>query len=754
MKVNSQVRNLKKSLSVHIEPQEYKPDQDLINKKWKISLEQISEILKSGSVNFCYQELYQTINDLITFEIPTEVINTFEMLFMKHADGTVKDFKNLMQITNIDEFFLQFNSIWLKITHNFNLLKKILSKFEKKYFSIVSNSISQTSVWSLYLENLKKIFKIDAIFIQHLTDKILLKIYKYRLKEYKKFIVNEKDDVDMTDYSSCQSEIDLIKIGINFLWETSIYKETFSENYLCHTSDYLSNIIQNILNKSIEDYISFAELSFEVETKLIQSYLNEYSLKKMINTLEYKFIYENRKNILSKIFPKDQTTLTTQNLFLDAKKLDLIKRVYILFKRIKIEEELRKSWLEYLDHFAEKIFKEFNKTYTVVKFFENIKNLKLNIDQTLHESFLDDEKFKATAKEGFVKTLNLKPNAVADYFSNYIHHILIDSDIEEKKIIEIIDEFMNVFKYLDAKDMFESFHIKRLGNRLLYNLTNSTKGEKYLMEKLRSQCGNVFVTKSEEMLSDIENSMEMTLNCKLETPVNFNVNFYVLSTYAWPINKIVSGLVNDSIFNLQNEFKIFNKPKFAGKALNWHLPWCSGDLSYNINNKNVIIHVNGVQAAILIKYNKRRNSISLKELIRLTTLEKDDVFHNLSILANSQIIIYDKESDSYKINPSFNPTKSLLNINDHNSKEDSSVDEIREAEERNWEDRKHVIDALLMKTLKFKKQLKTHDLIESVLKIIKFPCEISAVSTRIQQLISNGYLTKDEKDGDIIKYNP
>ena len=141
-------------------------------------------------------------------------------------------------------------------------------------------------------------------------------------------------------------------------------------------------------------------------------------------------------------------------------------------------------------------------------------------------------------------------------------------------------------------------------------------------------------------------------------------------------------------------------------------------------------------------------------LIRLTTLEKDDVFHNLSILANSQIILYDKESDSYKINPSFNPTKSLLNINDHNSKEDSSVDEIREAEERNWEDRKHVIDALLMKTLKSKKQLKTHDLIESVLKIIKFPCEISAVSTRIQQLISNGYLTKDEKDEDIIKYNP
>jgi hypothetical protein len=754
MKVNSQLRNLKKSLSVHIEPLQYKPDPELINKKWKMCLEQISEILKSGNVNFCYQELYQTINDLITFEIPAEVINTFEKLFMNQAESTVQIFKSLMQITNIDQFFLQFNSLWEKITYNFNLLKKILSKFEKKYFSIISNSISQTSVWSLYLENLKKIFSRDNSFIQHLTEKILYKISKYRIKEYKNYLANEKEDVEMTD-SQSESDLEVIKLCINFLWETSIYKETFSENYLSSSSNYLSSIIQNILSsRSIEDYISFAELAFEVENKLIHSYLNEYSLKKMINMLESKFIYENRKSILSKIFPKDDSTVTTQNLFLDSKKLDLIKRVYILFKRIKIEEELRKSWLEYLDHFAEKIFKEFNKNYTVVKFFENIKNLKINIDQTLHESFLDDDKFKATAKEGFVKTLNLKPNAVADYFSNYVHHILIDSDTEENKIIETVSEFMNVFKYLDAKDMFESFHIKRLGNRLLYNLTNSTKGEKYLMEKLRSQCGNVFVTKSEEMLSDIENSMEMTLNCKLETPVNFNVNFYVLSTYAWPINKIVSGLVNDSIFNLQNDFKNFYKSKFAGKALNWHLPWCSGDLSYQINNKSVMLHVNGVQAAILLKYTKSRNSLSLKELIRLTTLEKDDVLYNVTILSNNHVIIYDKENDSFKLNPSFHPTKSHLNINDHNSKEETSVDEIREVEERNWEDRKHVIDALLMKTLKAKKQLKTHDLIEAVLKIIKFPCEISVVGTRIQLLISNGYLTKDEKDEDIVKYNP
>lgn len=48
-------------------------------------------------------------------------------------------------------------------------------------------------------------------------------------------------------------------------------------------------------------------------------------------------------------------------------------------------------------------------------------------------------------------------------------------------------------------------------------------------------------------------------------------------------------------------------------------------------------------------------------------------------------------------------------------------------EERNWEDRKYVIDALIMKTLKAKKAMKQAELIQSVLVLAKFPCEVKEI---------------------------
>jgi hypothetical protein len=46
-------------------------------------------------------------------------------------------------------------------------------------------------------------------------------------------------------------------------------------------------------------------------------------------------------------------------------------------------------------------------------------------------------------------------------------------------------------------------------------------------------------------------------------------------------------------------------------------------------------------------------------------------------------------------------------------------------EERNWEDRKHVIDAFIMKVMKSKKALKKEDLIQNVRGAIKFNFEVN-----------------------------
>ena len=48
--------------------------------------------------------------------------------------------------------------------------------------------------------------------------------------------------------------------------------------------------------------------------------------------------------------------------------------------------------------------------------------------------------------------------------------------------------------------MFEHFFIKRLAISCLYNLNVSEELQNYLIEQLKNECGNFFVSKSEEMI--------------------------------------------------------------------------------------------------------------------------------------------------------------------------------------------------------------------------------------------------------------
>ena len=745
MKVNSEIRNLKRNIIVNVEKVSNEPDVGLIIDSWRELIISMQDILERGNVNLCYQEIYQKINDLLMFEIPASVSLTIEEMFSTHAKNTFKILKDLAIVQENSNFFEAFNSIWKNISKNFSLLRKILIKFEKIYFSNRFNinshddRVKYNSTWGFYMDNLKNILQKDSQFLEILIKKILDKINIYR------------DSL----YSSCGNEslsFNEINEAISFLWEADLYKGLFHENFMKLSLNYYSDLASKIINaKPIEEYIGFVEKSLEVENNLIISYLNEFSLKKIIQQLEVKLILENKSEILKNIFNSisNQKSIT----FLNEDHLSIIKKVYIFFKKLKIEDDLKKCWLSFVQITSGKIFKDFDRNYTIVDFFENLIKLKKNIDITILQGYLSDEKFKSAAKEAFVKSLNLKPNTVADYLSRYIDHILKMSDTEEKLIMNKIDEFIIIFKNIDAKDMFESFFIKRLANRLLYNLTSTTNGERYLIEKLRTECGNVFVTKSEEMLSDIKLSTDLTLNSTMSFS-NIQFNFYVLSTNSWPVSKIVQGHINDEISQIQKEFISVNKAKFAGKALKWHYPYCSGELSYKFNNKNVTIEANGVQIAILAKFTKARSEISFEDLVKLTMIESLDLLTCLnSLVKNFQILTYDKVKDTYKLNNSFIPTKTHLIINDQVNSQETSQEEIREVEERNWEDRKHVLDALIMKTLKLKKQMKIQDIIQNVSELVKFPCEISALNERIKSLATGGYLVKDDKDPELIKYS-
>jgi cullin 1 len=382
--------------------------------------------------------------------------------------------------------------------------------------------------------------------------------------------------------------------------------------------------------------------------------------------------------------------------------------------------------------------------------------LKKNIDHFISDSFLSDERFKSTSKESLTKGMNQKPGFICDTFSKYIDNVLReDADkLSLNEIKNIINEYMVLFKYIENKDLFENFFIKKLCIRCLFDLNKSEEAQNYLIEQLKNECGPYFVSKSQEMISDVKASQEMSqlFNKESENQFYIPVNYFVLSNYTWPIDKLIKGeIANFEIGGQEKKFFDFYHKKNSGKSLFWHLPYCFGEMEMQIADGSTIkITGNGVHFAILKCFNKSKESLTFKDILNKTKIEKDVIQRYIKKLINKNLLKY--EEDIYSVNFEVNKdgkNKEIALI-DYDEEENSKEDE--DNEEKTIEERRFVIDAYIMKVLKQKKVMKREDLINTVKEKMPFEEKDDNVNKRIEQLINNRFISKDDNDNNLLKY--
>lgn len=122
-----------------------------------------------------------------------------------------------------------------------------------------------------------------------------------------------------------------------------------------------------------------------------------------------------------------------------------------------------------------------------------------------------------------------------------------------------VDDALELFRYLPAKDIFEAFYNKRLARRLLMNLSYSYELERHVLDRLRKgkidelvkylfmnylwiECGEQYTSKADEILKDVNDSKQLNkeFNDYLESQ-NVDINkrnvfsCIVVSSSAWPM---------------------------------------------------------------------------------------------------------------------------------------------------------------------------------------------------------------------------
>ena len=773
MKISKELKNIKCELMINFDLKEiYEPVPDTyIKDKWNEILDWFKLMLAKGNSQKCFQEIYMEIDDLLINDIPHKIIASIEDILTKYSIEIKNKMDSLLDKKGGD-FFQEFNSLWSETNKIFNLLRKIMNKYEK----LAYGNIQKNNVYEIFLYHLKtalisesgnKNFINHSIFeileqITLLRNEIISKINDNNEKESN---INEikmdiEEDINTNNnikYSESAKEfLEKISLIIRFYCETGIYQDYFSKELIKNTEDYYTKKTEELIKSNpIDKYMIYVEEVLEFENYLIVNHLNEISLKPILNKLNIILLNNNKKIIFEKYYSADLTTNNNEAKISLNENYILMKKIYILFKNIKLEEEIKKKFSEYIISTCKLIYSKYSKDYKL--FYESIYLLKKNIDKYITESFLGEEKFKSISKESLTKGINQKPSLVCDIFSNYIDNIL-RFDAEKKSLHEIkniIYEYMILFKYIGNKDLFENFFIKKLCIRCLFNLNKSEEAQNYLIEQLKKECGPYFVSKSQEMISDVKASQEMSqlFNEKEKSEIDIPINYFILSNYTWPIDKLVSGEINNfDIGKTEKKFFDFYHKKNSGKSLFWHLPFCFGEIEMDLkdSSKSIKIIGNGVHIAILKCFTKNQISLGLKDIIKITKIEKDVIIKHIKKLVNKNILKY--ENNIYVVNffvdKDENSDKIMLIDYDEQEEEKG----VEESEEKSIEERKFVIDAYIMKILKQKKVMKRSELISTVNEKMPFDEKEEIINKRVDQLINNRYISKDDEDPSLIKY--
>jgi cullin 1 len=80
---------------------------------------------------------------------------------------------------------------------------------------------------------------------------------------------------------------------------------------------------------------------------------------------------------------------------------------------------------------------------------------------------------------------------------------------EEQETLNILNDIMLVFKYIEDKDVFQTFYSKMLAKRLIHGTSASEDLEGQMIAKLKQNCGYEYTSKLARMFNDMNVSKNL-----------------------------------------------------------------------------------------------------------------------------------------------------------------------------------------------------------------------------------------------------
>ncbi|EPS94100.1 hypothetical protein FOMPIDRAFT_1020253 [Fomitopsis schrenkii] len=110
---------------------------------------------------------------------------------------------------------------------------------------------------------------------------------------------------------------------------------------------------------------------------------------------------------------------------------------------------------------------------------------------------------------------------------------------EEEDLEGALNKVMVLFKYIDDKDVFQTYHTMKLSKRLIHGVAASDEAEASMISKLKEACGFEYTNKLQCMFTG--SHRERVQQNHDDMDLNFSI--MVLGTNFWPLNPTNSEFI-------------------------------------------------------------------------------------------------------------------------------------------------------------------------------------------------------------------
>jgi cullin 1 len=565
--------------------------------------------------------------------------------------------------------------------------------------------------------------------------------------------------------------------------DLSVYTNDFEDFLLTNSQEYYAHRSQEWLESDgTPQFLEKAEAALNSETSRVARYLNRTSEGKILAVVEQEILQRHQTALLEKEGSGCMWLLCND-------RLTDLERMFRLFKRIdgglvpmaKFFKEhvvnqgkeivsTRKALVEALKE--EKPPKKENPADP--EFVEALLALHEKYMSIVDNQFGQEHLFQKALKDAFIVFMNQDASpkvSNTEMVSTYCDRILKGgkklSDIE---IEAYLCNLLQLFNYLQDKDLYAEIYRNQLSKRLLNKRSVSNDAEKSMIGKLKMQCGAPFTSKLEGMVTDYnmcdENTKKFQDWKKGKSggagggpEVDFSVQ--VLTTGFWPTYKILDVTLPREMSHCTGQFKDWYDSVHTKRRLKWIHAIGEATMQGKFKTSHTMV-VSTLQAIALMFFNPGSGNgangvITFAEVQQGLNLEAEIVkrlMHSLTC-GKFKVLTKDpsasvsksiKETDSFSVNADFKERLKKFRI-PMASLEDSHNPE------RVSEDRSFAVDAAIVRIMKARKVLSHQMMVSEVLTQLHFfRPQPKLIKKRIEQLIEREYLERDPDDQKSYKY--